>query len=67
MILKIVDKNVFKTMAMPNNLILISRFQDNNVVFCSFYMIRENVFSAKIWFVKTSTRVMKYEYHESLN
>ena len=57
MMLKIVAKNVFKIMTMPNNWV----GHDHNLAFCSFYTIREIVFSAKIWFVKTSTRVVKYE------
>ena len=30
-------------------------------MFCLFHTICENAFSAKVWFVKASTRVVKYE------
>ena len=39
MVLEIVDKNVFEIMTLPNNLVLICRFKDHNLVFCSLCMI----------------------------
>ena len=59
--LEIVDKSAFEAMTLPDNLVLICRFQGRNHVFCSLYTVREHVFSAKILFVKTSTRIVKYE------
>ena len=41
LMLEIVDNNVFKIMAMPNNLVLVCRFEDHDLVFCSLYMICE--------------------------
>ena len=34
---------------------------DKNLVFSSFYTVREICVSAKIWFVKTSNRIVKYK------
>ena len=42
--LEIVGKSVFKIMTLPNDLVLICRFQDHNLVFCSLHMIREICF-----------------------
>ena len=55
--LVVANKNVFKIMKLRTNLVLISRFQARNLVFCSLYIM----FSAKIPFVKISTRIVKYE------
>ena len=55
--LEIPDKNVFKIVTLPNNLILISRLLDHNLVFCSLYMIHE-ICVSEIWLVKTSTRIV---------
>ena len=41
MMLEIVDKSAFEAMTLPDNLVLICRFQDGNLVFSSLYMIRE--------------------------
>ena len=50
---KIVDKNVFKIVAMLNNLVLA----------CVLFTLYDSrvVFSAKTWFVKTSIRIVKYK------
>ena len=40
-ILEIVDKNGFKIMTLQNNLVLICRFSDHNLMFCSLNMIRD--------------------------
>ena len=58
-LLEVVDKNVFKIMTLLNDSVLICKFEDHNLVFCS--LLVKCVFSAKIWFKKTSTRIMKYE------
>ena len=44
---EIVDKNVFKIGTLQDNLLLICRFYDPNLVFCSLYMIREMCFMLK--------------------
>ena len=58
MIMEIVDKSVFEIMALPNNFVV-------NLVpeSCVLLTVRilKYVFPTKIWFVKTSTRIMKYE------
>ena len=61
MMLKIVDKNVFKTMTVPNDLKLIVGFK--TIILCPLHSKRfvKTFFSAKIWFVKTSTKVVKNE------
>ena len=58
-LLEVMDKNVFKIMTLLNDSVLICKFEDHNPVFCS--LLVKCVFSAKIWFKKTSTRIMKYE------
>ena len=40
-VLEIVDKNAFDIMTLPNNLVLICRLSDHNLVFWWLYMIRE--------------------------
>ena len=35
------NKNVFEIVTMLNNLVLVCRFYDHNLVFCSLYMIHE--------------------------
>ena len=60
--LEIVNKNVFNIMTMPNNLEHICKFYHHNLVFSSFCTIHEKIcFLQKIWFLKNSTRVVKYE------
>ena len=54
------SKNLFEIMTLADNLVLIYRFQDHNLVLCSLNTFCD-FFFAKIWFVETSTRVMKYE------
>ena len=49
MMLEIVYKNVFETMIMPIIWYLFAGFKTTTL------------FSAKIWFVKTSARIMEYE------
>ena len=49
MMLEIVDKNVFEIMIMPIIGYLFAGFKSTTL------------FSAKIWFVKTSARIMEYE------
>ena len=58
-VVEITDQNVFKIMTLSNNLVLVSRFYNHNLVFSSFYVIREICIFAKIWFMKTSTRIVK--------
>ena len=41
MMLEIIIKNVFEIMTMLNNSVLLCKFKDHNLVFCSLYMIRE--------------------------
>ena len=38
---EIVDKNVFKTITLLNNFVLVCRFKDHNLVFCSLRTICE--------------------------
>ena len=58
----VVKKNVFEIMALPNNVVLICRLKDH-IIFCPIHSLGfvKNAFSAKIWFVKTSTRIVKSE------
>ena len=57
-----VSNNVSEIMTSLNNLVLKCRFSYHNSRFYSVYMIREMyMFFAKIWFVKTSTRLVKYK------
>ena len=60
--LKIVDKNISEIVTMLNNLVFVCR-GFNTIILCSFHSIWfvKYVFSAKIWFVKTSTKIVKYE------
>ena len=44
MMVEIIDKNVFKIMTLLNNLILVWRFVDHNLVFCSLYTTCEICF-----------------------
>ena len=57
----IVNKNVFEIMAMSNNWYLLAGFK--TIIFCFVHSIRfvKYVLSAKIWFVKALTRIVKYE------
>ena len=61
MMLEIINKNVSEIMTMPNNLILAWRFK--TIILCFFHSVRlmKYVFYAKIWFMKTSTRIVKSE------
>ena len=54
MLLEIIDKNTFKIMTLPNTVTI-------NLEFCSLCMICNMFFSPKIWFVRTSTRIVKSE------
>ena len=59
--LEIIDKNAFKVITFPDNLVLITGFK--MIILCSVHSIWfvKFVFSAKKWFVKTKTQIMKYE------
>ena len=61
MMVEIVDKNVFEIMALSNNLLFICKFK--TIILYSVYSAWsvKCVFSAKKWFVITSTRIVKYE------
>ena len=61
MMVEIIDKNVVKIIKLSNNLVLVCSFK--TIVLFSVLSIQfmKYVFSAKIWFVKTSTRIVKYE------
>ena len=60
MTLAVVNKNIFKVMTLPNNWYLLERFKI--IILCSIHSIFiELVFCAEIWFVKRSTRIVKYE------
>ena len=63
MMLEIVDKNVFNIMTLLNNLVHTCRNTCKTVIVCSVHSMGfvKFVFSTKIWFVKTSTRIVKYE------
>ena len=39
MMVDILDKNVFGIISMSNNLVLVGRFEDHSLVFCSFYTV----------------------------
>ena len=41
LMLEIIDNNAFEIMTLSNNLELIFRLKDHNIVFCSHCMIRE--------------------------
>ena len=41
MMLEIVDESIFRIITLPNNLVLICKFQGNNFVFCSLHMFHE--------------------------
>ena len=56
--LEMVDKNVFEIMTLLNNLVFLCRFYGHNY---TLYDSRKMFFYAKIWFVKTSTRIVKYK------
>ena len=60
-VLEIFDKSVSKIMTLPNNLVLICRFQA--IILHSVHSIWfvKYKFSAKLWFMKTSTRILKFE------
>ena len=59
---EIIDKNVFNIMTLPNNLVLVCRFK-KTILLCSVHCIQfvKDVFYTKICFMKTSTRIVKYE------
>ena len=61
MMLEIVDKNVFKVMKSPNNRFLFAVLWP--IIVCSVYStwFEKYVSSTEIWFVKTATRIVKYE------
>ena len=61
MMLVIVDGNVFKVLTLPNNLVIICGRQESCVLLTLHDSWKMCVFSAKIWFVKTLTRIVKYE------
>ena len=63
MMLEIVDKNVFKTMALQNNLVHTCRNTCKTIILCFVHSMCfvKYVFPAKIWFVKTSTKIVKCE------
>ena len=49
--LQIVNKIFFEIMTLPNNLVLICRIYDHNIVFCSLNMIHEvSIFCSNIFF-----------------
>ena len=70
--LEIADMNVFKIMPLLNNLVIICKVfvyiklicaGFKTIMLCSvhsFWLVKYE-FSAKIWFIKTSTRIVKYE------
>ena len=60
MVLKFIDKNTSEIMTLLNKLVLICRLKDYDLVFFSLCMIRKICFSAKLWFVKSTTRIVKY-------
>ena len=41
MMLEVVDKSAFEAITLPDNLVLVCRFQGCNLVFSSLYMICE--------------------------
>ena len=53
-------KNVFKIMTILHNLVLVYRFYDHLCLLRSIRFVKY-LFPAKIWFVKTSSRTVKYE------
>ena len=61
MMLLIFDGNVFKVLTLPNNLVIICGRQESCVLLTLHDSWKMCVFSAKIWFVKTLTRIVKYE------
>ena len=61
MMLVIVDGNVFKVLTLPNNLIIICGRPESCVLLTLHDSWKICAFSAKIFFVKTLTRIVKYE------
>ena len=61
MMVEIVDKNAFKIIKMSNNLVLLCRYQI--IVLFSVLSIQfmKYAFSAEIWFMKTSIRILKFK------
>ena len=59
--LKIVDKNVFEVITYQVICYLFAAFK--NIILSSVHSIifMKYVFAAKIWFMKTSARIVKYE------
>ena len=59
-LLEIVDKNVLKLMTLPNNLLFVGF---KTLTLCSVHSawFVKYVFSANIWFVKTSNTISKYQ------
>ena len=53
-------KNVFKIMTILHNLVPVYRFYDHLCLLRSIRFVKY-LFPAKIWFVKTSSRTVKYE------
>ena len=65
MMLEIVKKNVFRFMILPNNMVLICKIV---IILCFIHsiLIMKYVFFAKIWFMKTLTRIVNIN-HELIN
>ena len=61
MMLAIVNGNVFKVLTLPNNLIIICRRPWPCVLLTLHDSSKMCLFSAKLWFLKTLTRIVKYE------
>ena len=61
MMLVIVNGNVFQVLTLPNNLIIICGRPWPCVLLTLHDSWKMCVFSAKIWFLKTLTRIVKYE------
>ena len=61
MMLETVDKDAFIILTSPNNLLFICRFKAYNLEFYLSVWHEKYLFSAETWFVKTSTRIAKYE------
>ena len=57
--MEIVDKHVFEITT--NKWVLACRFRDHNLVLSFVYTFMKYVCSAQIWFLKTSTIIMKQE------
>ena len=60
MLLEPVNKNVLRIMTLVNNLVLFVAFKAKVLCSVHFIWFVKHVFSAKIQFVKTSVRIVKY-------